>query len=229
MTLDEAIRATEILLALAFLQSSLEHMALHREDRSLFLPRLALSALLLAGFEPGLMIWGLFLHALVLLHRYQGPYNGGSDKMGLLILFCLSMAHLAPSDLWREMALGYLAVQVVLSYFISGQVKIANPDWRSGRALSDVFLFSAYPVSEGLRALAFRPRLFRTGSWAVMLFEVAFPLALLHPVLLIAALVIAVMFHLANAVLFGLNRFVWIWIASYPSILWLQDRLIGAA
>ncbi|MEL7467070.1 MAG: HTTM domain-containing protein [Pseudomonadota bacterium] len=204
-------------------------MALHRDERLLFLPRAALSTLLLAGIHPNLMICGLMLHALIVLHRFQGPYNGGSDKLGLLILFCLTMAHLAPPGVWRELALAYLAVQVVLSYFISGQIKIMNPDWRSGRALTDVFRFSAYPVSEDMRALANRTNLVWSASWGVMLFEVTFPLALLHPATLIAALGIAVMFHLANAVLFGLNRFVWIWIASYPSILWLQDRLIGTA
>jgi hypothetical protein len=41
-----------------------------------------------------------------------------------------------------------------------------------------------------------------------------------------AALGIAVLFHLANACLFGLNRFVWVWIAAYPAILWLQSRLL---
>ncbi|MEM7684445.1 MAG: HTTM domain-containing protein [Pseudomonadota bacterium] len=229
MTVDAAMRATEILLALALLQNSAEHMALHRDERLLFLPRIVLSLALLAGAHPNLMVWGLMLHALILLHRFQGPYNGGSDKMGLLILFCLSMAHLAPPGIWRELALAYLAVQVVLSYFISGQIKIMNPDWRSGRALSDVFRFSAYPVSEDMRALATRTNLVWLASWAVMLFEVTFPAAVLHPTTLIAALGIAVMFHLANAILFGLNRFVWIWIASYPSILWLQDRLIGTA
>ena len=29
----------------------------------------------------------------------------------------------------------------------------------------------------------------------------------------------------ANACLFGLNRF-WIWICAYPSILWLQQRVM---
>jgi hypothetical protein len=37
-------------------------------------------------------------------------------------------------------------MQLVLSYFISGWVKVVNGDWRSGAALRDVFLFSAYPV-----------------------------------------------------------------------------------
>ena len=38
-------------------------------------------------------------------------------------------------------------------------------------------------------------------------------------------LAVAATFHLANACLFGLNRFFWTWLAVYPAILWLQDRL----
>jgi hypothetical protein len=48
----------------------------------------------------------------------------------------------------------------------------------------------------------------------------------LNQALLIVALGVAGLFHLANACLFGLNRFLWFWIASYPSILWLQARLM---
>ena len=44
---------------------------------------------------------------------------------------------------------------------------------------------------------------------------------------LIAALAVAALFHFANACLFGLNRFFWIWIAAYPSILWLNERVMG--
>ena len=144
--------------------------------------------------------------------------------MGTLVLFCLCLAHWLPSR-WQEVALGYLAVQLVLSYFISGQVKIANLEWRSGRALQDVFCFSAYPVSEELRGLADRPKLLFGASWAVMLFEVLFPFSLLDTRLLMVALFIAALFHLANAFLFGLNRFVWVWLAAYPSILWFQARI----
>ena len=42
---------------------------------------------------------------------------------------------------------------------------------------------------------------------------------------MIAGLVVAGTFHLANACLFGLNRFFWTWLAVYPAILWLQGRL----
>ena len=227
MSLETALRATEILLALVFLQQSAEHIFHRRGEALLFAPRAALSLLLLSGIAPLPVLIALSGHSLLVLHRFAGPYNGGSDRMGLLTLYCLTLPHALPPGPAREGAFGYLAVQVLLSYFISGQVKVINPDWRSGRALQDVFAFSAYPVSEDLRRLAARPALLWLMSWSVMLFELAFPVALLHPTALITALAVAALFHFANACLFGLNRFVWAWLAAYPSILWLQDRLLG--
>ena len=171
----------------------------------------------------------MLAQSLVALNRFNGPYNGGADRMGLLILICLCLQHLAPNIAVAELAFGYLAMQLVLSYFISGWVKLANPDWRSGRALRDVFAFSAYPVSEDLRGWSERPGLLLAASWAVILFEVAFPLSILSQPTLSAALVVAAVFHFANACLFGLNRFFWVWLAAYPSLLWLQQRLFAGA
>jgi hypothetical protein len=222
MSLELALRLTEIVLGFAFLLQSVEHV---RDGRWLFGARIVLSVLLVVGFYTPMVSVALFVLALFMLKRFQGPYNGGSDRMGLLILCCVCLLHFMPSLRWQEYVFGYLAVQLVLSYFISGWVKIMNPEWRSGRALGDVFAFSAYPVSEGLRGLAERPRLLLAGSWAVMLFEVRFPLALVSQVSLIVALVVAAGFHLANACVFGLNRFFGIWLAAYPSLIWLQGRI----
>ncbi|USQ93681.1 HTTM domain-containing protein [Caulobacter sp. RL271] len=226
MGLEAAVRLTEILLALALVQQSLEHLTRFRNERALFGARIVLCALVVAGVASPWPLVGLAGLSLVILHRFQGPYNGGSDRMGLLALWCLTLAHLAPSRPLQELAFGYLGAQLTLSYFISGAVKIVNPDWRSGRALADVFQFSTYPVSEDLRGWAGRPRVLLAMSWAVMLFELAFPFTLLWKPALIACLVVAGTFHLANACLFGLNRFFWTWLAVYPAILWLQGRLI---
>ncbi|MFK7944452.1 MAG: HTTM domain-containing protein [Paracoccaceae bacterium] len=160
-----------------------------------------------------------------ILHRYDGPYNGGADRMTLLVLVCLSLAHLLPDGDWAELALAYLAFQLVFSYALSGWVKLRNPDWRSGRALVDVFLFSAYPVSEALRGLSDRTRLLFVASWSVIGLEIFFPLALFHPWLLAIALGLTVVFHIANACVFGLNRFLWAWLAAYPSLIWFQARI----
>lgn len=222
MTLDLALRFTEILLALAFMQQSMEHI---KTEPNLFIPRLALSILLLTGLWSPWICAALLIHAVFVLHRFQGPYNGGSDRMGLLILICLTLAHAMPQPHWKEIAFGYLALQLILSYVMSGWVKITNPEWRSGQALQDVLRFSAYPASESIRQWANRPRLILIGSWAVMMFELIFPLTLLTQPTLIIGLTLATGFHLANAYLFGLNRFVWVWLAAYPSIFWLQQRV----
>lgn len=226
MTYDTALRASEILLALALLQQYSEHGIGLREQWLLLLPRAGLSVLLLLGVHSPLVLLGLCAHSIAVLARYQGPYNGGSDRMGLLVMYCLCLAHWLPDGVWAQAAFGYLAVQVVLSYFISGQVKITNPAWRSGQALRDVFAFSAYPVAEALRPLAQKTRLMWAASWAVMLLEVLFPLSFLNASALVVALALASVFHVANACLFGLNRFVWVWMAAYPSLLWLQARLV---
>jgi len=226
MSLDDAVRCTEMLLAFAFLQQSAEHLCVPGERR-LFLPRIALSVLLMAGIAAPWMCLALLLHALFILQRFDGPYNGGSDRMGLLILSCLCLEHFLPSLRAREAAFGYLALQVLLSYCVAGWAKITNPEWRTGRASRDVLLFSAYPVSESFRAGADWPRSVCLASWAVMLLELCLPLALLSPQALVIGVALAALFHFVNACLFGLNRFFWVWLAAYPSLLWLQQRLGG--
>ena len=225
MSLETAARLTEVLLALALIQQGLEHLRGFRAERVLFLARTGLCVLLILGLGSPWPLVGLAILSLLILQRFQGPYNGGSDRMGLLALWCLMLSRLMPVAEGREVFFGYLGVQLVLSYFISGWVKVVNPDWRTGRALRDVFQFSAYPVSEALRRWADRPRVMFAMSWAVMLFELCFPLAMLSRGALLAGLAIAATFHLANACLFGLNRFFWTWLAVYPAILWLQARL----
>jgi HTTM domain len=226
VSFEEAIRFTEILLGFAFAQQSIEHFKSFANEQRLFVPRFILALLLVAGFQTQWVALLLFVLGLAMLQRFQGPYNGGSDRMSLLILSFLNLANFAPTIFWQEIAFGYLALQLVCSYFFSGWVKVVNPEWRSGRALCDVFQFSVYPVSESLRGWAQSPRLLFVMAWSVMIFELVFPLALFSEMALIVALVIAGTFHFANACLFGLNRFFWIWLAAYPSILWFQARFI---
>ena len=86
MTFEIAHRVTEILLALAFLQQSAEHIFGTRDTRQLHTTRAVLSIALLLGLQSHWILLGLSAHSLIVLHRNNGPYNGGSDRMGLLIL-----------------------------------------------------------------------------------------------------------------------------------------------
>ena len=228
MLLEQAVRYSEIILAFAYAQQSLEYIRGLQPEKTLGVIRLLLSLLLLMGFQPVLVEAGLLIVACALLYRFQGPYNGGSDCMSILVLLCLFLSHIAPTPFWQQLALGYLAFQLTFSYFQSGYIKIINADWRSGQALADVFAITAYPVSEHARRWAKSPQLMFVMSWSVIVFELLFPLSLLNHYALIVALAIAAMFHLANACLFGLNRFFWIWPAAYPIILWFQSRLMAS-
>ncbi len=61
------------------------------------------------------------------------------------------------------------------------------------------------------------------GSWAILVFELAFPLAFASPIACTVLLCMGAAFHVANAITFGLNRFLWAWIAAYPALLyWVQ-------
>ena len=225
MLIAEAIRYSEILLAIAYAQQSVEFIRGLKPEKILGYIRLALSVLLLFNVQPMFIEAALLIIGCILLHRFQGPYCGGSDSMSILVLLCLFLARIAPTVFWQEVALGYLAFQLTFSYFQSGYIKIIHADWRSGRALTDVFAITAYPVSEQVRRWAKSSRLMFLMSWAVILFELLFPLSLVNRYAIIGALVIAMCFHFANACLFGLNRFLWIWPSAYPVILWFQHRI----
>lgn len=225
MTMELAIRLTEIVLGLALLQQSLEFLRATGVERTLALLRIPLSILLMLGIFPAVVCSLLVIISLLLIKRFRGPYNGGSDTMSVLVLLGLWFSYLAPSRMWQEIALGYVVLQLVLSYFQAGWVKLVNPEWRTGKALYEVFALTAYPVSESLRHLARKKQLLLLASWCVIIAELLFPVAFLHQTALIVALISAAFFHLANAILFGLNRFVLAWISSYPLVLWFQQRL----
>lgn len=237
MSVEAARRASEVLLALAVIQQALEHVTTLPSDRRWAVPQIPLALAVAAGVAPLLVQGVLLVVSLRLVRHHGGPYNGGSDRIRLLLLAGLWASHLADAlaggagpggTMWTRLAIGYVAVQVLLSYTLAGYVKLVNPDWRRGLALADVFRFSVYPVSEALRAwAASRPLLFAL-SWVIILFEVLFPLALLQPAWLSAALAVALVFHLVNASVFGLNRFVWAWLATYPCLLWFQGEVTRA-
>ena len=227
MELETAVRFSEIALAFALILQGLEYCRGLQSEKALGFIFLFLSVLLLVGFQPVFVEAGLLVVSIISLRRFQGPYNGGSDCMNALVLLCLLLSHIVPTKFWQEIALGYLAFQLCFSYFQSGYIKIINADWRSGQALHDVFAITAYPISENIRRLAHSSRLMLIMTWLVILFELAFPLSLLNQTTLIIALIVAACFHLANACLFGLNRFFWIWLSAYPILLWFQARLLA--
>lgn len=164
----------------------------------------------------------LLLLTLLTCVRFRGTFNGGSDYMTVVVLVSLSIGRIGPDTAWASCGLAYAAAQLTLSYFVAGLSKARTRSWRSGEALAEVFASPQYAAS-GVRS-APSPRSLRWGAWAVLLFECGFPAAWLGALPCMALLTAAFLFHLANAWLLGLNRFVWAWLAAYPSLLYWTLR-----
>ena len=190
--------------------------------RAQLLLRLVVLALIaLQGSSLGLVMF-LFISHLLILIRWRGAFNGGSDFMtlvaltGLLIVYSVALAG-NPELGWRA-GLWYVGLQSITSYFVSGWVKLLQPQWRSGKAMPIFLECAVYgPLAPGhvLR----HPLLGRLGAWAFIVWECCSPLALWHPLAAWAFCAVALVFHFLVFWFFGLNRFFWAWLVSFPAIL----------
>lgn len=184
--------------------------------------RLALALGVTVAPHASLVVFVL-LSGLLISMRYRGSHNGGSDAMTTVLWLGLSVAAVAsatPLGPWLVRAAAwYIALQVCASYFVAGWVKVREATWRRGETLVPFLQGSCYGAPEGWVRWLSAGRRARCLSWALMLFELAFPLSLLDPMVCLAFMTAGVGFHLANVFTLGLNRFVWAWVATYP-VLW---------
>lgn len=161
--------------------------------------------------------WVAFAATFAIAIRWRGTYNGGSDAMLLVVLLAISLARTFPAH--ANAALAYAAVQLVLSYFIAGIAKLGDPAWRTGRAMPLIVTLPHYRVPARAAAILASPGAGRFAAYAMLVFECTFPVALLHPTVCLVYLGVGAGFHLVNALAFGLDRFLWVWIAAYPALI----------
>jgi len=190
---------------------------------ALLVLRLALAVALMFGQVGLIGATVLFALALLLLLRWRGAFNGGSDFMTLVGLTGLLIAHAAGAlthpDLGWRAGLWYVTLQTVSSYFVSGWVKLLRPEWRSGKALAQ-FLDSGVHGPLPAHSLFRRPWLAKICAWSFTVWEGCFPMALFDDRLAAVICAVATVFHGLVFRYFGLNRFFWAWLATFPGILY---------
>jgi hypothetical protein len=197
----------------------------YRNFIGLLLVRLVCVAMLPYCFAPVLLPL-LWLSQVAICVRFRGTFNGGSDYMTVLILMTLSIAELARSHpLLQKACLLYCAVQVTLSYGIAGIAKIKEADWRSGSALRDFITCAPYATPTWAKAWLGNARIAWLASWSVIAFECLFPISWIDPRVCLGVLALGLCFHVANGLVFGLNRFLFAWAAAYPALLYASQWL----
>jgi len=224
---DWAIQRLEVPTSPAWARPLLDRLMQPDAYRALLALRLALALALMAGLLRGpLGLAGallLFVIALVLLLRWRGAFNGGSDFMTLVGLTGLLIAQ--GLGAWGDAALGwraglwYVTLQSLTSYFVSGWVKLLRPEWRSGAALPHFLDTGVYgPLAAG--SLYRSPAVARAVAWGFTVWEGLFPLGLLDLRLAVFFCASGALFHFLVFWYFGLNRFLWAWLATFPAVLY---------
>ena len=177
-------------------------------------------------FSTSLGVIGfLFLMTFLISLRFRGAFNGGADSLTLLTLLCLFISRFFESSpMIAKGALLYLSLQVLLSYFFSGLMKLKNPKWRNGQALTAILNSNYYSVPTGFCAQKINVSSMKLLSQLILVFELIFPLLFLNSTTSLLAFAAAILFHLINIYLFGLNRFFYAWLAAYPA-LWYCSHL----
>ena len=149
----------------------------------------------------------------------------GSEQMALLILFATVLS-IVPNTNSRviELAVYFVGLQLILSYFTAGAVKAVAPVWRSGRALELVFGSEAYGHPKVAATLTMAPLAGRVLGATIVVVELLFPLVLILPkeitYLFLGA---GLIFHVSSALIMGLNTFAIIFPATYLCVLYVAS------
>ncbi len=217
-----ALQRQDVAHAPGWMRALFDRLFTERAHRLHLLLRAAAAASLYAGVSLASSVF-LFISTVLILIRWRGAFNGGSDFMTIVVLTGVLVSQLASPVvgpvLARKAGLWYIALHAITSYFISGAIKLLQREWRDGRLLThflDGGLYGPLPADSLLR----RRPVAMLASWSFILWECLFPVALAGPVLAALWCSVALVFHLLVFRFFGLNRFVWAWSASFPAIIY---------
>jgi hypothetical protein len=191
----------------------------------------ALAALLLIFFSSNSALataCALTIVGASIVMHWRAPLGlDGSDQMALITFVAVAIYGLFPGDVHVARAsLWFIAIQGCLSYSVAGIAKVISPVWRSGEAVRRFLGTRTYGSKRSARFVSGHAGLCMALSWVLMVFECSFPLALAFGASGVAVFaVLGVLFHIANAVIMGLNTFVWAFVATYPAILFCAVSL----
>ncbi len=167
----------------------------------LILFQMSCALLLLINKSYSLNYLLLPLHFLIIA-RFRGCFNGGSDYMITTILFGLLLNSIPlPKPFDLKLGFYYIGVQCTLSYFIAGVTKFKNSEWREGFALFSFLNRTNYNIPTLIQRLSAFSKLMLVSSWLVIILECLFPLIWFSKEIAPLYLSVFLLFHLLNLIL----------------------------
>jgi hypothetical protein len=208
-----------------FHQKIIEFFLKYENFLVLIVIRIFVSGILLF-YSNTFLIFVLLISTILIALRWRGTFNGGSDYLTVLVLSALFFGSLfGYSEKASLVVVWYIAVQLLSSYFIAGVVKIRKKNWRTGLALKGFLKSTIYNENTITNWIVENSLILLISSWAIIIFEITFILTLCDFNLCLFYLIFALLFHCANFYFFGLNRFIYAWMACYPSLIYCSQFL----
>jgi hypothetical protein len=191
------------------------------------------STLILLLVIPKSFVWSFFITILLissLVVNFRDVLSKeGSDQIQLIVLIALFLStQFWASDLIVFYGILFIAIHSVLSYFTSGISKLFSLPWRKGEAFYQIMNTVSFGDKKVAQLFHQRSTLGIITCWIVIVFECIFPFVFIMPTeILIIFLSIAFLFHIANAIIMGLNVFSWAFLATYPSIIYINQAIMN--
>lgn len=172
-------------------------------------------------FRAALVI--LLIANLLLYYRHSYGLDG-ADQMSLLLIITLLLCFVfVSSSAIQSIGIYFIALQLSLSYTVSGIAKLVSKQWRSGLAIQGILSTYTYGMRFTRLKLTKNKGLCKIICWMTIIFELFFPIVLfLDPQTTLICLIFGFLFHLTIAIIMGLNDFVWGFTAAYPSFYFLS-------
>lgn len=149
-------------------------------------------------------------------HRYG---TDGSDQVATQVQAVTGLARLSSSPQVKDALMWYLALQANMSYAASGWTKLAGTKWRDGSALPGVMRTRTYGFERAYRLTRRYPRSSKVLQHGVLAMECLFPVVYLAGGRLTRPMIGAAgSFHVANAFVMGLGRFMTAFPAMHPMV-----------
>ena len=160
-----------------------------------------------------------------LLFMYRNAYgNDGADQMNNILTISLFFAYISENQFSRNISISFIAIQSISSYQIAGIAKMFSSTWRQGDAILKIVNTKSYGNRWLYQILInCNKRTLFVICWSVIIFESLFICVLFLPYpMMISFLIAGCIFHLSIAIFMNLNTFLWSFLATYPSIIFLN-------
>ncbi|GAA2077640.1 hypothetical protein GCM10009801_33870 [Streptomyces albiaxialis] len=158
----------------------------------------------------------------LVLHPRHHFGTDGADQVSWLVQTSAALARTGRDPRLADACLWFVALQSVLNYAASGYVKLAGPLWRDGEALHGIMRTVTYGDERTWRLLRRHPRVSRALGLLTLVMECTYPAVFLFGGRLAKPYVAAAdVFHLANARLMALGRFLTAFGAMHPAVLYV--------